>query len=257
MKLTQTMLIALLSILMLTLIVNCGSSGNDESEKTDDDESVDDDADDDDDDADSTLTFNPDDFQTLVDNAYFPLTPGVVKTFEGEEDGEEVLVYTRVHDETVMVAGVPCTLLEEEEYTDGELAEISRNWFAQETSTGDVYYFGEDVDEYEDGEIVGHDGAWKVGEGDVSEPGKIFPGDPKLGDVFHPEAAPDEAEEQAEIIETGLDYSAPYADFSDVIKVQETDLLSGGKGWKYYAPGVGLVAEEYEDGDMPLVDLAK
>ncbi|HPQ72306.1 MAG TPA: hypothetical protein PKW95_24515 [bacterium] len=212
------------------------------------------DDDDDDNDDDGGLDFDPADFQTTVDNTYFPLTPGVVKTFEGEEDGETLQVITTVLDETETIAGVECTVLIEEEYEDGELKEISHNWFAQETATGDVYYFGESVDEYEDGEVVDHPGSWQVGK-EASEPGLIFPGDPQIGDIFNPEGAPDLAEESAEIIEMGLDYSAPYGDFTDVIKVEEHDLLEDEVEWKYYAPNVGLIAEEYEEGDMPLVDM--
>jgi hypothetical protein len=48
---------------------------------------------------------------------------------------------------------------------DEELIEISRNYFAQ-TQTGPapgtVCYFGENVDIYEDGEIVSHEGAWRA-----------------------------------------------------------------------------------------------
>ena len=45
----------------------------------------------------------------------------------------------------------------------GELVEVSRNFYARCTQTGDIYYFGEDVDIYEDGVVVSHDGAWLAG----------------------------------------------------------------------------------------------
>ena len=32
-------------------------------------------------------------------------------------------------------------------------------------------------------------------------------------------------------------------------------LLEDEVEWKYYAPDIGLIAEEYEEGDMPLVDM--
>ena len=210
--------------------------------------------DDDDDDDSAPADFNPDDFQTTVDNNYFPLVPGTVKTFEGDDGEEDLLVYSTVLTETETVAGVVCTVLKEEEYADGELVEISYNWFAQDITTGDVYYFGEDVDEYEDDEITGHPGAWKVGV-DVDAPGFIFPGDPQLGDTFSPEAVPGEAEEGAEIVEVGLNYTTPYGDFTDVIKVEEEDLLGGEIEWKLYAPGVGLISELFEEGEMPLTEI--
>ena len=62
-----------------------------------------------------------------------------------------------------MVDGVETRVVEEYETEDGELIEISRNYFAFCTETGSIFYFGEDVDIYEDGEIVSHDGAWLAG----------------------------------------------------------------------------------------------
>ena len=61
---------------------------------------------------------------------------------------------------TVSVAGVLTREVFEEEWIDGELIEESWNWFARCEETGDIYYFGEDVNIYEDGEIS-HDGAWR------------------------------------------------------------------------------------------------
>jgi hypothetical protein len=225
---------SLMAMAVLTLAVACG--------------------DDDDDNDDSGGGFNPDQFQTTVDNEFFPLTPGVVKTFEGDEEGTPVRVITTVQENPVEIAGVACTELIEEEYEDGELSEISHNWFAQDKATGDVYYFGEDVDSYEDGEVVGHEGAWKVGDG-ADAPGLIFPGDPQLGDVFSPETAPGVTEETAEIIDMGIDYSTPYGDFTDCIRVEEHAAGEDAAEWKVYAPGVGLIAEEYESGSMPLTDM--
>ncbi len=236
MKKLLTLTLLVMAAMLFALTLNCG------------------DDDDDDDDDDMTLNFDPEDFQTTVDNEYFPLTPGTVKTFEGDDGEDDLKVVTTVLAETENVAGVDCTVLKEEEWEDGELVEVSLNWFAQEKSTGDVYYFGEAVDEYEDGEIEGHPGAWRVGD-NADAPGMIFPGDPQLGDTFNPEAAPDEAEESAEITETGMDYTTPYGDFTDVIKVEEHDLLEDEVEWKLYAPGVGLISELYEEGEMPLTEM--
>jgi hypothetical protein len=206
---------------------------------------------DDDDDNDVGDAFDPNAFQTTVDNNYFPLIPGTIKTFEGDEDGTPSRVVTEVLTDTAAVAGVTCTVLVETEYEDEDLNEISRNWFAQEKATGNVYYFGEEVDGYEDGEIVSHEGAWKVGE-EADAPGLIFPADPQIGDVFNPESVPDLTEETAEIIEMGLEYSTPYGDFTDVIRVEEHESGESSAEWKLYAPGVGLIAEEYESGSILL-----
>ena len=64
-------------------------------------------------------------------------------------------------DDTEMVDGIETRVVEEREYEDGKLVEISLNFFAMANETGDVFYFGEDVDDYADGEVVGHGGQWR------------------------------------------------------------------------------------------------
>ena len=65
-------------------------------------------------------------------------------------------------EDTELVDGVLTREVVEREKEDGELVEISYNYFAHCRETGDVWYFGEDVDDYEGGVIVGHGGAWRA-----------------------------------------------------------------------------------------------
>jgi len=81
------------------------------------------------------------------------------------------------------VDGVEVGVLEERETKDGKLVEVSRNFFATDKTTGDVYYFGEDVDNYKDGRIVDHESAWRSGEKGARF-GLMIPGRPKKGDRF-------------------------------------------------------------------------
>jgi hypothetical protein len=73
--------------------------------------------------------------------------PGDQSTFEG---GDTKLVIT-VLDETRTVDCVQTRIVEEREWEKGELEEVSRNFFALSKRTNSVYYFGEEVDIYEDG----------------------------------------------------------------------------------------------------------
>lgn len=57
---------------------------------------------------------------------------------------------------------------------DGELTEISRNFFATCNRDNSVVYFGEEVNIYEDGEVVAHEGEWRAGDDDA-RPGIIMP----------------------------------------------------------------------------------
>ncbi len=99
------------------------------------------------------------------ENRYWSLKPGrFVVLGNLESDGSELVVIS-VLDETEMVDGVETRVIEEREYEDGELAEISRNFFAMAEETKDVFYFGEDVDYYKDGEVINHAGEWRAGQG--------------------------------------------------------------------------------------------
>lgn len=97
---------------------------------------------------------------TVGENTYFILKPGYQLTLEGK--GRERLVVT-VLGETVNIGGVETRVVEERETKGDQLIEVSRNYFAISQATGDLYYFGEDVDMYKQGRIDSHDGSWRHG----------------------------------------------------------------------------------------------
>src|SRR5437867_3842410 len=82
------------------------------------------------------------------------------------------------------VAGVQTRVVEERETVNGQLVELSRNYFATSKSTGDVYYFGEDVDTYRDGKLTGHGGSWRAGL-DGAKFGLMMPAKPQVGQRFY------------------------------------------------------------------------
>lgn len=84
-------------------------------------------------------------FSLVIDNGFFPLVVGAETVLEGVDDeGVEIRVEISVLDETEEVAGVTTRVVVETEFEDGELVEISRNFYAQ-APDGTVCYFGEDV----------------------------------------------------------------------------------------------------------------
>lgn len=64
-----------------------------------------------------------------------------------------------VLNETKIVNGTVTRVVEERETENGELVEVSRNYFAVSNPSNDICYFGEDVDDYERGKIIRHEGA--------------------------------------------------------------------------------------------------
>jgi hypothetical protein len=179
---------------------------------------------------------------------YFVLVPGAVATFR---DGDEELVIT-VLDETRVVDGVTTRVVEEREGRPGQPAEISRNYMAIDHTTGDVYYFGEDVDVFDDGQVSGHPGAWESGR-DGARFGLLMPGHPKVGDRFYQEIAPGVAMDRAEVVSVGERLETPAGVFDRCVRVRETNPMEKGADEKWYAPRVGLVRDE----EMELVSFAR
>ena len=178
-------------------------------------------------------------------NPYFPLTPGLRIHLT---DGSETVVLS-VLDATKVVDGVETRVVEERETKDGELVEISRNYFAIDATTGDVYYFGEDVDIYEDGKVASHKGAWLSG-ADGAKFGLLMPGKPNVGDRFYLEMAPG-AVERVEIVGVDAALETPLRSFGNLVHAREYDVLDGGSSQKWYAAGVGMVG----DGEMRAVKI--
>ena len=178
-------------------------------------------------------------------NPYWGLKPGrFVVLASIETDGSELVVIS-VLDETEMVDGVETRVIEEREYEDGELAEISRNFFAMAEETGDVFYFGEDVDYYKDGEIVAHDGEWRAGK-DNARAGLYMPVKPVVGMKYYMEVAPEAAMDRAEIIDTDATVETPGGVFRNSLLITESSPLEpDDESYKRYAPKIGMI---YDDG---------
>lgn len=178
------------------------------------------------------------------DNRYWSLRPGrYVVLGDLAPDGSELVVIS-VLEETEMIDGIETRVIEEREFEDGQLVEVSRNFFARAEETDDIYYFGEDVDYYEDGEIVGHEGEWRAGVNDA-RPGLYMPARPAVGMKFYMEIAPQDAMDRAEIFETGATCETPVRDFGDCLIVTESSPLEpGDESYKRYAPGVGMIHDD-------------
>ncbi len=188
-------------------------------------------------------------FSSTGRNPYFILEPGYELVLEGEDDGEQVRVVITVLDETKVVNGVETRVVRERETADGELVEISKNYFAICKPSNSVFYFGEDVNIYENGQVVSHEGAWHAGVNGARE-GMIMPGTVLIGARYFQEIAPDVALDRAEIMKLDATLTTPFGTFTNALFTRETTPLEPGSvSVKYYAPGIGLV----KDGDIVLV----
>ena len=158
-----------------------------------------------------------------------------------------------VLNETKTIDGVECRIVEERETKDGKLIEVSRNYYAIGKRTNSVYYFGEDVDIYENGKIVGHEGSWMSGKNGAKY-GLMMSGLPLAGARYYQEVAPKAALDRAEIVGLGLTLKTPAGEFKNCLKIEETTPLEpDNEEAKLYAPGVGLL----KDGSLSLVRYGK
>lgn len=188
-------------------------------------------------------------FTNRGQTTYFILEPGYQLNLSGQEGRTRVDLAITVLDQTRSIGGVETRVIEERHTENGALVEISRNYFAICQPSNSVIYFGEEVDIYERGQIIGHDGAWLHGV-DGARAGLMMPGLPLLGARFMQEVAPGVALDQAEII--GLDgrIQTPAGTFDRCLVTEETTPLEpNARETKIYAPGVGLV----QDGEVRLV----
>jgi hypothetical protein len=172
-------------------------------------------------------------------NPYMPLEPGYVLNLR---DGRDTLTLT-VLANTRRVDGVTVAILEERETKAGALAEVSRNYLAADRRTGDVYYFGEAVDIYSHGRVVGHEGAWLAGE-QGARFGLLMPSKPTVGQRFYQEMAPRVAMDRVEVVETDATVTTLAGTFEHCLHLRETSPLERGASHKYYAPGVGLIKDD-------------
>jgi len=145
--------------------------------------------------------------------------------------------------DTKTVDGVTVGVLEEREEKNGQLIEVSRNYFATDKTTGDVYYFGEDVDNYKNGKIINHESAWLAGEKGARF-GLMIPGKPTKGDKFYQEIAPKVAMDRVEIVSVDETVKTPAGTFQHCVHLRETTPLESDVSHKYYAPGIGMIKDD-------------
>ncbi len=186
---------------------------------------------------------------TAVTNAYAPFATMREMVLQGTDEGEPFRsVQTRL-DMTkpfrINGARVQALVIEDRAFIDGELVEVALDYFVQ-SDEGDVYYLGEDVDNYEAGKVVNHDGAWLLGR-DTQAAGLFMPKTPRVGDRFKVEDVPASGsrgriEEAAEVLAVDETATVPFGTFNNVVRLRLV-LEDGSEETKLFAPGVGIIRE--------------
>jgi hypothetical protein len=137
-------------------------------------------------------------------------------------------------------------------YLDGRIQEVAIDWYAQ-ADDGSVWYFGEDVFNYEDGKVVDTKGTWVAG--DATPAAMIMPARPQVGNVYRSENAPGIAFEEVRVDKTDQQIDGPSGKISGAIEVNELH-MDGTREGKVFAPGYGEFSTGSPGGDLEAASLA-
>ncbi|HEU5011024.1 MAG TPA: hypothetical protein VFT66_00680 [Roseiflexaceae bacterium] len=183
-----------------------------------------------------------------ITNPYYPIAPISQTISIGTEDGKSARVeVTLLPDaKTISWAGGNTQVRTAQfvAYSEDQLVEIAYDYFAQ-ADNGDVYYFGEEVANYEDGQVKDHEGTWMAGK-DGAPPALIMPAHPQIGMVFNPENLPGVVYETDEILSMSEKTTTPKGPISDGMLVKET-MMDNSIEHKLYASGFGIVEDRSSD----------
>jgi hypothetical protein len=185
---------------------------------------------------------DPANFVSTIDNPYFPLQPGTTFIYEGlMPDGFERDEVAVTHN-TRVILGVTCVEVHDSVFTDGVLTEDTLDWYAQDKD-GNVWYFGENTHELEDGLITTIEGTFMAGvNGD--KPGIIMKAHPAVGDFYRQEFSLNNAEDFAQTLSLDEVVRVRIGTFNHCLKSEEsTPLEPDVVEDKFYAPEVGTVLE--------------
>jgi hypothetical protein len=130
---------------------------------------------------------------------------------------------------------VPVLVSQYVAYLDGRLQEVALDRYAQ-ADDGSVWYFGEDVFDYEDGAVALTEGTWLAGRDGPAV--MIMPGTPEVGDVFRPENVAGIVFEEVVITEVGKTVQGPRGPVEGGVVAKELH-ADGSNDFKTFAPGYG------------------
>jgi hypothetical protein len=190
-------------------------------------------------------------FVPQINNKYFTLIPGTIFKYEGRTGTLRIEV--TVTNEKKKLMGVTTTGVRVTEWRNGLLKEDTIDWYAQDRA-GNVWYFGEAVNNYTDGTVVSHKGSWEAGV-DGAKPGIIMPADPKIGETYRQEYYFARAEDMGTVIATNRKVTVPYGTLENCIQVHDTTTLEKRREYKYYCLDIAFLALDKPVGFGPEAEL--
>jgi hypothetical protein len=185
-------------------------------------------------------TIDPPNFTDHITNNYFSVLPGTVRHYIGKRDGVPTAHTFTVTSQTKTVMRVKCVVVSDVVTQNGSLVEKTTDWYAQDRA-GNVWYFGEDTAEYQNGVVTSTHGTWEAGV-DKAKPGIVMPAHPKVGVWYRQEYRPGVALDMSKILTLHATTKVPAGTFHNVVVTFDRNPLDPSKKeQKWYAPGAGFV----------------
>jgi hypothetical protein len=197
---------------------------------------------------------------TAIDNVWMPMRPGTRWVLEGtavDDEGNELTrrIDFTITDLTKEIEGVNTVVAWIVDYNDGEVVEKEVAFYAQDND-GNVWYFGEHPEEFENGEFV-KASPWIHGIEDAQAGVKMVT-DPKPGisSYYQGWGPAVEWSDYGTIEQIGQEACVPVDCYPDVLVIAESSLGEGDAyQLKYYAQGVGEVKVGWQGEDATQEDL--
>lgn len=120
-------------------------------------------------------------------------------------------------------------------FLDGRIHEVAYDYYAQD-DVGAVWYFGEDVFNFQVGTISDTHGTWIAGKDGPAA--MIMPSEPHVGDAYRPENIPGLVFEEVTVRSLGQRLDGPVGPIDGGLAVQELH-MDGEFEDKVFAPGYG------------------
>ena len=191
---------------------------------------------------------NPADFSTQIDNPYFPLPVGArweirVTDQEGLLQHETITVTDRTRK---VADGVTTRVVRDIVREDGQPAEVTDDWYAQD-SEGNVWYFGEDTVDIENGKRD-TSGSFEAGV-NGADAGIAMLAHPSAGTTYREEYYKGHAEDRSRVLALGQQAEVPFGHFTDVLLTEDyTPIEPNVLELKFYAKGIGQVLAQTVSG---------
>jgi hypothetical protein len=183
-------------------------------------------------------------FVRTVDNPWFPLKPGTVLVYKGEDEGIPARDVFRVTHETKSIEGVRATVVDDRVYKKGRLAERTHDYYAQDRA-GNVWYLGEDTATLKpNGQVESREGTFRAGR-DGARAGIFMPAHPRRGSGGWQEYYVGHAQDRFVVRSLRVRVRTPAAHSDRAMLTRETTPLEPAVvDHKVYVRGIGTVREQ-------------